>query len=78
MDKLTEAQRRALGVLAKGPVAFAEWGGRPTSRMPDGIRSRSTLWALQDKGLATPSRNFPRTTWTITPAGRAALGGTDG
>lgn len=77
MDKLTEAQRRALAVLAKGPVEVVAWGERLMCSRPEGIRSQSTLWALQRRDLAARTGISPRTTWTITPAGRAALGGTD-
>lgn len=76
MVKLTRAQRRALTTL---PVSITTWGGKPFAGMPEGIRNRGTLWALQKLGLVTITYLGSRENWRITTAGRAALadGGRD-
>lgn len=70
MGKLTEAQRRALGAL---PCTITTWGGKPFGQMPEGIRNRSTLWAIHKLGLVTITYHGAKENWRITDAGRAAL-----
>ena len=72
MTKLTKAQIRALSVL---PVTITTWGGRPFAGMPEGIKSRATLHALNRLALVGVTHEGLKEKWTITPAGRAALSG---
>ena len=69
-EKLTEAQMRALSVL---PFEITMWGGKPFAGLPDGIRNRSTLWALHRAGLATINYRGTTEIWRQTAAGRDAL-----
>ena len=68
--KLTKAQMRALALL---PVTIPTWGGTVFGRMPEGINSRTTLFALRKSGLASVHYEGLREKWSISPAGRLAL-----
>lgn len=70
MAKLTEAQRRALEAM---PCSITMWGGKPFSGIPEGIRNRSTLWALHKLNLIAITFQGSREHWRITDAGREAL-----
>lgn len=72
MPKLTEAQRRALEAM---PLEYTTWGPDLFGPLPEGVKSRATLEALQRRGFATHTVGAMQNIWHITPAGRAALGG---
>lgn len=72
--KLTKAQKTALEILCSGYVEFDTWGSKLITSLPDGIRSRTTLWKLNELGLARCQHlGVCSVRYTITPAGRAAL-----
>lgn len=73
MDRLTEAQRRALITLAEGAISYKTWGTSLFTPIPKGIKNRGTLWALHRAGLARTWRGMSGDNWAITEAGRAAL-----
>lgn len=68
--KLSEAQRRALEAM---PIEYMEWGLDLFTPLPDGVKSRSVLRALERKGLAACIYGAMARTWNITEAGRSAL-----
>ena len=70
MTKLTEAQRRALEAM---PLEYSTWGTELFGPLPDGVRSRATLEALQRRGYAAHTAGAMQNVWHITDAGRAAL-----
>ncbi len=79
MVKLTDAQKRALNTLSSGKISYIEWGGKPFSGLPDGIKNRGTLFALHREGLVRTWRGDGfQTIWAITDAGRAALERSEG
>lgn len=72
--KLTAAQQKALEILGTGYVEYSAWGGKLMTRLPDGIRSRATLWGLSKLGLANCQPLGTSTVrYTLTHAGRQAL-----
>lgn len=72
--KLTKAQQTTLEILGTGYVEFDTWGGKLMTSLPNGIRSRSTLWRLYELGLIKYQQLGAVTTrYTITDAGRTAL-----
>ena len=76
MGKLTKAQQTALEILGTGYVQYTVWGGNLFTSLPRGIRSRATLEALRNRGLAKCQwlgANDVR--YTITPEGRQAMKG---
>lgn len=72
MSKLTDAQREALTILVEcgGYVVVKHWGH---GWSPKGLR-RPTLRRLQDMGLTAWGADGICDVWTITHAGRLALG----
>lgn len=77
-DKLTKAQADALCTLATGQASYSTWGGSLITRLPKGIASRATLYALEARGFAESRRDGGSTVWSITDAGRAALSKAEG
>ena len=73
MSKLSEAQIKALIVLNRGPVRITMWGGKPFAGMPEGIRSRPTLYGLLTRGYAKLIMDGPSERWIITRSGSAML-----
>lgn len=71
--RLTDAQKRALLILADSPVSYTVWGNELFTPLPSGIKSRGTLWALHRHGLVRTWVAKNSTMWAITDAGRAAL-----
>lgn len=67
---ISDAQMAALKVL---PCSITMWGGKPFSGLPNGIRTRATLFALNRAGLAKVDFAGTTENWAITEAGRAAL-----
>lgn len=70
MGKMTKAQLRALGAL---PCKITIWGGKPFAGLPNGIKTRATLFALNRAGAAQVDFHGVTEHWTITDAGRLAL-----
>ena len=70
MRRLTEAQMRALKAM---PFDYMEWGLDLLGPLPEAVRSRSTLHALEERGLAKCLSGAMSRQWIITEAGRAAL-----
>lgn len=71
--KLTKTQERDLANLARGPIEFTTWGGKPFTTLPFGL-TQTKLWRLQNKGCAEPDpKAYPRERWSISAYGRAYL-----
>lgn len=69
--KLTDAQVRALKVM---PFSYTTWGIALFTTLPEGVRSRETLYALERRGFAKMRRiDRGNVEWRITEAGRQAL-----
>lgn len=68
--KLTKAQMVALSAL---PCQITMWGGKPFAGLPNGIKTRATLFALNRAGAAGVEFKGLTEHWSITDAARLAL-----